>query len=824
MVKPIATIFRDLPVDGVPQYDGAGKLLTHKPIKADIREWGAYTESLTQAAQYGNTVWFETKALLDVDLAYDDGSPANVYNDPTPENNGIYIKAGASGAGSWGQIIDYLPGYQFVKASDFGAGTANAIQATTSPRVSLTDGAQLVTLNIFETTTSGTVTVAFDGGTALAIKTASGNNPASGGLIADMTVLGVVDNSGTEFQMLSDQSGAAIQAAAANSLSYAEEWANKQEDSLVSVGAGGNGSSEYSARHWAAKAAVSGGGSSGSSSLATRTALKALTATAGLTVLLTEAGREGTFIFKNGDYAANIAADTAEGIYIKANAIAANVGAWVRIYDGPVLITWFGASPTNLNNTAVYNVAIAVLADGQTISWPKMSGIWSGHFDATPGRSFVLDGGGNSFEERPADGNVPIVRMSGSVALATTLTANTAYGDRTLSIADTSGLSADDVIYLEDGAVRPSDNVKVNQEILKIKSVDSGTIVTVYDKVRSIQSTGTKNVYLVTPISNAIIKNFVITGNDPLDITNSSGTYSGDGARIDYAINSEIRDCVSSNLYGAGVQMRYVFDCLIKNNTVENGSDIASGGYGLSFLVGRKLGVYNTYVRNCRNVIDFDACYDYEVVGAEGDEVRYGIPIAHNRYGGGAKLDRIKIRKITSAHGIFHANQAIANPVDYILRDIDISNVEISFLNNPSVSGFYGVYLQTSIANVHVDDVSVEWASGGTPASGASAMRVDGQIYGTHTVNNIRSTRCGFVLWYELGASPSLSEAVHLAEISSLHLGSGNGVVYARGCKHLSSQWLTMNNSPGLGIKTVGTAQGVANVTNESIGLHAVIS
>lgn len=37
---------------------------------------------------------------------------------------------------------------------------------------------------------------------------------------------------------------------------YAEEWANKTEDVLVSVAAGGNGTTEYSALHWAAKAAA----------------------------------------------------------------------------------------------------------------------------------------------------------------------------------------------------------------------------------------------------------------------------------------------------------------------------------------------------------------------------------------------------------------------------------------------------------------------------------------------------------------------------------------------------------------------------------------
>jgi hypothetical protein len=42
----------------------------------------------------------------------------------------------------------------------------------------------------------------------------------------------------------------------ADIVSYAEEWANKAEDSLVSTAAGGDGVDDYSSLHWAAKAAA----------------------------------------------------------------------------------------------------------------------------------------------------------------------------------------------------------------------------------------------------------------------------------------------------------------------------------------------------------------------------------------------------------------------------------------------------------------------------------------------------------------------------------------------------------------------------------------
>lgn len=216
MVDLANVVWDDFITTGIPS---SGK---KKPVKSKIREWGTYIESLTMAASYGNTVWFATKALLTADLAHAAGVPAIVYADTTAANNGVYIKAGASGAGSWGQIITYLPGYQFVTATDAGAGTANAIVATSSPRVAYTDGVQLIRLNIFETNTSGTVTVAFDGGAALAVKTASNNNPAVGGLAAGMTILGVVDQSASVFRMLSDQASAAIQTAAEAAQAAAE--------------------------------------------------------------------------------------------------------------------------------------------------------------------------------------------------------------------------------------------------------------------------------------------------------------------------------------------------------------------------------------------------------------------------------------------------------------------------------------------------------------------------------------------------------------------------------------------------------------------------
>lgn len=75
----------------------------------------------------------------------------------------------------------------------------------------------------------------------------------------------------------------------------------------------------------------------------TRAALKAIDSGAYKNAYLREAGRQGVWLWRAGDFSAQIAADTAEGCYMKADAVAAGVGAWVRQFDGPVLASWFGA-------------------------------------------------------------------------------------------------------------------------------------------------------------------------------------------------------------------------------------------------------------------------------------------------------------------------------------------------------------------------------------------------------------------------------------------------------------------------------------------------
>jgi lysophospholipase L1-like esterase len=220
--QSLVQIFRDFVVDGVPS---SGK---NKPKKSDIRSWGAWVESILNAA--GNNVGtvYQTRSALFGDLTKPANTMAWVTNDTTASYNGIYQKLGAINTGSWTRVAD-LP-YSFIQAQNAGAGSANALQATTTMPISST---ALVVLPIAVTNTGSPVTVSFNGASALTIKSNSGNDIVSGGLTTGMYVFGVVI--GSTFRILNDQVSAAIVAAAESAAADAVSAKNAAAASAAGV-------------------------------------------------------------------------------------------------------------------------------------------------------------------------------------------------------------------------------------------------------------------------------------------------------------------------------------------------------------------------------------------------------------------------------------------------------------------------------------------------------------------------------------------------------------------------------------------------------------
>ena len=77
------------------------------PKPSDARLWGgAIGLGITQAlaGASAGAIGYQTQAAMNADLNHAAGTMGNVFADPTAANDGIYIKQGASGAGSWTHV------------------------------------------------------------------------------------------------------------------------------------------------------------------------------------------------------------------------------------------------------------------------------------------------------------------------------------------------------------------------------------------------------------------------------------------------------------------------------------------------------------------------------------------------------------------------------------------------------------------------------------------------------------------------------------------------------------------------------------------------
>lgn len=94
VVTQALTAYRDYVTDGVPSSG------PNDPAKADIRALWTMLGALIDSAGIAG---FATLAAMNADLNYPANTIGQVFSDPTPANDGTYLKSGASGAGSWVQ-------------------------------------------------------------------------------------------------------------------------------------------------------------------------------------------------------------------------------------------------------------------------------------------------------------------------------------------------------------------------------------------------------------------------------------------------------------------------------------------------------------------------------------------------------------------------------------------------------------------------------------------------------------------------------------------------------------------------------------------------
>ncbi|WP_217568808.1 hypothetical protein [Mesorhizobium sp. GbtcB19] len=319
MVQLANTVWRDFVTDGVP---ASGNW---KPQKKDARQWGAWIEGVVTAFTSNGGLIYTSLAAMNADLTPGANSSAWVVGDATVANNGIYRKIGATGTGSWSRVTD-LP-YSFIKASNVGAGTANAIVAMTAIPLPANDAATLIALNI-TTNNTGAATVAFNGGSPLTIKTNSGNDVAANYLVAGAVVAGYV-SAGT-FRLLSDVASAADRSAAETAATNAAASAAAAAASASSINlpspvastflVRNGGNTAYDAKNFADVRDLL----NTAPYVADRPSLRALDILKETTAIMT-GDRQGVWVFQDDDLATESLADTSENTYVRPASSQANI-------------------------------------------------------------------------------------------------------------------------------------------------------------------------------------------------------------------------------------------------------------------------------------------------------------------------------------------------------------------------------------------------------------------------------------------------------------------------------------------------------------------
>lgn len=243
-----------------------------------------------------------------------------------------------------------------IYAINSGAGTANAVQATASNVVSTAAHSQLITIN-FMAANTGPMTISINGETPRPLVLNVGSPIPAGYVSKGGSALVQIDSAGN-YRLFSYGDASAIQAAVEAVLAlfntqylgaYASNPATDPAGGAIQDGAFYWNTTSKTHLYWdgdsweafpfatVADEAVTEQKLASSLTkltpvaVATLADLKAISASRRGTVLLTEEGRAGFFVDREGDFTDAVAADTGQGVFVKQDDAAVTARVWARV-------------------------------------------------------------------------------------------------------------------------------------------------------------------------------------------------------------------------------------------------------------------------------------------------------------------------------------------------------------------------------------------------------------------------------------------------------------------------------------------------------------
>ena len=178
------------------------------------------------------------------------------------------------------------------------------------------------------------------------------------------------------------------------------------------------------------------------------------------------------------------------------------------------------------------------------------------------------------------------ITFAGAQATAVSLTANTLTGSNAITVASTTGFAADDYAWLASATVFDSLTSTTLGQIVKIKSVDSASALTIYDDVLyDFTTAASASLAKLTPKKNITLRNVSFIG---------ANTGSQTAVDFEKCLDVLIDDCSFDYVDRNSI----VLDRCI-NATVTNTSMRYARAVGLSYGINIGNGCYSVKVSNC---------------------------------------------------------------------------------------------------------------------------------------------------------------------------------------------------------------------------------
>lgn len=263
----------------------------------------------------------------------------------------------------------------------------------------------------------------------------------------------------------------------------------------------------------------------------------------------------------------------------------ADVAERLASLDRTVYVSRFGAALDGVTDDAqALEDAAAAMAPGRTLHLGEgdlFTTAWPADLLDMPDISIV---GGSAEGARVLigawSGVQPFVKMQGAKAAAIALTVDAALGATTLTLASTSSLAAGDELILGSNVPFANDALRYKGERVRIKSVDSATVVTIRGFLRdSYAVANSASVEKVSSLRGVTLRDFALVNTAP-------NTNTAQALQLELCRDFHIERVHTEGIDGAGIVLKNCADGTVHAPRFRDHTDNSGAGrYGYGLLL-----------------------------------------------------------------------------------------------------------------------------------------------------------------------------------------------------------------------------------------------